>query len=74
MLAEDIVSGITARPRFYALVLGVFGAIAALIAIIGIYGVLSYFVVQRTKEIGILMALGAQRGAVRRLVLRQAAL
>jgi putative ABC transport system permease protein len=71
MLAEDIISGITARPRFYALVLGVFGAIAALIAVIGIYGVLSYFVAQRTKEIGIRMALGAQRGAVRGLVLRQ---
>jgi hypothetical protein len=71
MLAEDIISGITARPRFYALVLGVFGAIAALIAVIGIYGVLSYFVAQRTKEIGIRMALGAQLGAVRRLVLRQ---
>ena len=73
MLAEDIISGITARPRFYALVLGVFGAIAALIAIIGIYGVLSYFVARRTKEIGIRMALGAQRGAVRRLVLWQGA-
>ena len=71
MLAEDIISGITARPRFYALVLGVFGAIAGLIAVIGIYGVLTYLVAQRTKEIGIRMALGAQRGAVRRLVVRQ---
>ena len=73
MLAQDIISGITARPRFYALVLGVFGAIAGLIAVIGIYGVFSYFVAQRTKEIGIRMALGAQRAAVRRLVLRQGA-
>ena len=50
-----------------------FGAIAGFIAVIGLYGVLSYVVGQRTKELGIRMALGAQREAVLKLVLRQGA-
>ena len=70
---ERIVSSLTTRPRFYAAVLSTFGVIAGFIAVIGLYGVLSYVVGQRTKEIGVRMALGAQRGAVLKLVLRQGA-
>jgi predicted permease len=71
---EQVVSSLTTRPRFYAVLLSTFGAIAAFIAVIGLYGVLSYVVGQRTKEIGIRMALGAQRGAVLGLIFRQGAI
>ena len=70
---ERIVSSLTTRPRFYAAVLSTFGVIAGFIAVIGLYGVLSYVVGQRTRELGIRMALGAQRDAVLKLVLRQGA-
>ena len=71
---ERIASSLTTRPRFYAVLLSTFGAIAGFIAVIGLYGVLSYVVGQRTKELGIRMALGAQRAAVLQLVLRQGAM
>src|SRR5262249_59383190 len=68
---NDVISHSTARRQFSMQLMTLFGAIALALAAIGIYGLMAYSVEQRRREIGIRLALGAQAGSVRRMVLRQ---
>jgi predicted permease len=69
---EAIVARSVSEPRFYTVLLAAFAAMAVGLAALGIFGVMSYAVVQRSREIGIRVALGAHPGDVRRMVLGHA--
>ena len=70
-MMTEVLSGAVARQSFNMVLWSIFASVALILAAIGIYGLMSYSVDQRTQEIGIRMALGADRGRMLRVVLRE---
>jgi predicted permease len=66
---DDVIDAAIARPRFLTVLLGIFAGLALVLAAVGTYGILSYLVAERRQEIGIRMALGADRREILRMVL-----
>ncbi len=71
LMMDEVVSLSVARQRFSLLLMAIFGGAALLLAAMGIYGLMAYTVAQRTHEIGIRLALGAEAGEVRRMIVKQ---